>query len=114
MIEQELYTHLKENVTSVNTRIYPQIMPEDCTKPAIVYSVSFDGDIQTLGCVVGKNIRFQIDLYSESYSEVKTIKEEIKSSLYSFKHKPLNLFVTDLYEADTKLYRQRLDFKFKI
>jgi hypothetical protein len=114
MIESELYTHLKDSVTSVSARIYPLLMPQNCVKPAIVYGVVYDGDIQTLGCTVGRNIRFQIDLYGESYQQVKTIKEEIKQALYSFRSKPLDLSTMDGYEEGTKLHRQRFDFKFKL
>lgn len=114
MIEGDLYTHLKANVPSVSGRLYPLLMPQDCTKPAMVYSVTYDGDIETLGCVVGQNIRFQIDIYGESYSSVKMIKEELKTALYSFAYKPINLSVTEDFEQDVKLHRQIFDFKFKI
>lgn len=114
MIEEELYTHLKNNVALVNERIYPLVMPQKSVKPALVYSVISDSDIETLGCVVGNNIRFQIDIYGQSYSNVKMIKEELKTALYSFVYKPQNLSVTEGYEEDTKLHRQTFDFKFKI
>ena len=114
MIEIELYAHLRDNVALVDGRIFPKLMPQDCIKPSLVYGVVNDSDVETLGCVVGSSIRFQIDVYGFSYSEVKMIKQQVKAALYSFKYKPLNLSNTDDYEDETKLYREMLDFNFKI
>ncbi len=114
MIEEKLYTYIKDKIPILSGRIYPKLMPQDCKKPAVVYGVVNDSDVETLGCVVGNIIRFQIDIYSFSYSEVKMIKNEIKTALYNFEYKPHNLSSMDNYEEDTKLYRDMLDFKFKI
>ena len=114
MIEQKLYTHIKDNVASLGGRVYPKLMPEECQKPVVVYGVVNDADVATLGCVVGSSIRFQLDIYSFSYSEVKLIKDEVKTALYSFEYKPHNLSSRDYYEPDTQLYREMLDFTFKI
>jgi hypothetical protein len=84
MIEKYLYSHLSDNVLSVAGRIFPLVMPQDCIKPALVSTVVYDVEIETLGCSVGNNVRFQIDLYSESYSQAKRIKQEIKTALKSF------------------------------
>lgn len=114
MIEQKLYAHISDNVPALGGRVYPKLMPEECQKPAVVYGVIHNADVETLGCVVGSDIRFQIDIYSLSYSEVKMIRNEVKTALYSFEYKPLHLSSMDDYEDETKLYREILDFKFKI
>lgn len=114
MIETDLQTHIKANVPSINNRVYAQLMPQRCVKPAMVFNVVYDMDLETLGCVVGQNMRFQIDIYSKNYLEVKAIKEELKIALRSFKYKPLELSVKDDYEEETKLHRQIFDFKFTI
>ncbi len=114
MIEEELFAHLKTNVTSVDERIYPLIMPQNCTKPALVYTVIFDGDEQTInGCVVCNNIRFQVDVYSESYAEAKTIKEEVKAALYTFDAYPIDLYTMDGFEEEEELFRQIIDFRLR-
>lgn len=114
MVEIDLVSHIKQNTPLVSGRVFPQLMPQNSETPSIVYSVTYDSDIETLGCAVGKNIRFQVDVYSYSYAEVKATKEQVKTALYSFKHKVMDLSTNDLYEDDTKLHRQRIDFKFKI
>jgi hypothetical protein len=113
MIEQELVAHIKDNVPSLSGRFFAKMMPQNSLKPAVVYSVINDSDIETLGCVIGSDVRFQLDIYAESYAEVKLIKEEVKQALYSFKYKPFNLSSMDDYEDETKLYREMLDFKIK-
>ena len=111
MIEADLYQHLKNNTPSISGRIYPKYMPDDCEKPAVVYGVVSDGDIETLGCVVGSSVRFQLDIYAQRYADVKAIKQEIKTALYSFAYKPQDMFSQDSYEDETNLYREMIDFK---
>lgn len=111
MIEQELFSHLKTNVPSVSERIYPLIMPQGCIKPALVYTVVSDGDQQTIsGCVTAQQVRFQVDIYGTSYTEVKGILTEVKSALYSFNTYPLGLNSRDGFESEQELFRQIIDF----
>lgn len=111
MIESELYAHLRDNTPSLGGRIYPKMMPESCELPAAIYGVVSDGDIETLGCVIGSSTRFQVDIYSTSYTQSKALKDELKQALYSFNYKPQELYSNDSYEDDTKLYREMIDFK---
>jgi hypothetical protein len=111
MTEADLNTHLKANVASVNSRVYPMIMPQDCEKPALVYTVISDIDNQGLeGCVSSNNMRFQIDVYASSYLESKTIKNEVKAALYTFENYPMELTSLDVFEEEQGLYRQIIDF----
>lgn len=114
MIEAELFEHLRTTVASVCGRVYPQIMPQDCSKPALVYTVVFDGDVQSVnGCVVSNNTRLQVDVYSDAYLESKTVKDEVKSSLYDFKFYPVDLFTVDIFEEETELFRQKIEFEIR-
>lgn len=111
MTEAELYSHLKTNVASVSERVYPLIMPQDCEKPALVYTVISDIDNQGLeGCVSSNNMRFQVDVYATSYLEAKTIKNEVKAALYTFELYPMELNSTDGFEEEQELFRQIIDF----
>lgn len=114
MIEQDLFSHLSTEVTLVNERVYPLLMPQDCKKPALIYTMVSENDkqsINSLGAYDTKH-RFQIDMYSKSYAEVKAIKKQVKTALYSFISFPHNLSVLEGYERDTKLFRQTIDFNF--
>lgn len=107
----ELYEHIKTNVPSINNRIYPMIMPQNTTKPAMVYTVINDNDKQTIsGCVSTTETLFQLDIYAESYSQAKTILAEVKSALYTFDKYPSGLNSRDNYEEDTQLFRQLIQF----
>ncbi len=111
MIEEELFTHLKDNVPLVDERVYPLIMPQDCTKPALVYAVVNDGDNHCAeGDVSSYDTRFQVDVYALSYMEAKNIKNEVKSALYAFTSYPEALNSRDGFEEDTELFRQIIDF----
>lgn len=116
-IESELYLHLK-NDTGLNTlvsgRVYPNQKPQNGQVPYLVYFIVSDNDKQCIGgSAYQQDIRVQIDCYSTSYSNVKAIKDATKNALYSF-GKPLNsLSNRDIYENDTELYRQLIDFKIK-
>lgn len=108
MIEQELFAHLNENV-SVDGRIYPALMPQDCQLPAIVYLVVTENDEQLLvGDVSHVRFLVQIDVYAKSYGAVKQLKNEVKNALYSFKYYPIGLNVSETYESETRLFRQMI------
>ncbi len=111
MIEEELFAYLKDNVLLVSGRVYPLVMPQDCKKPALVYTVVNDGDNRGLeGCISSYDTRFQVDVYATSYFEAKYIKNEVKSALYDFSSYPEILNSRDGFEDGTDLFRQIIDF----
>ena len=110
-MEEILFAHLKDNVSLVEERVYPLIMPQNCTKPALVYTVVNDMDNQSLGsCVISNEVRFQLDIYGASYSQVKAVTEEVKTALYSLESYPMGLNSRDGFEEEQELYRQIIDF----
>lgn len=114
MIETELYQHLNTNVTSVGGRISPQVMPQGSAKPALVYTVISDADEHSLeGGSCAGIMRVQIDIYAKTYAEAKTIKEEVKTSLYSFAYKPYELNTYDGFDEEREFSRQIIDFKIR-
>lgn len=115
MIESILYTHLKDEVTLVDGRVYPMKMAQDSLKPALVYTVIEDSDRQFMsGSFFNSDIRIQLDCYAESYLDVQALKAQVKEALYSFDYPPFELSSRDIYEDDTKLYRQLIDFNIKV
>ncbi|MDD5359490.1 MAG: DUF3168 domain-containing protein [Sulfurovaceae bacterium] len=115
MIEIELINHLKLQLPILAERIYPQLMPQGCVKPALVYTIVNSSDNQGLeGCVSSENTRVQIDVYANNYLEAKTIKNEVKAALYSFSSIPYAMNSRDgAYEEETGLFRQIIDFKIR-
>ncbi|WP_345993762.1 hypothetical protein [Sulfurimonas sp. HSL-1716] len=114
MIEEDLFSHLSMNVPLVNERVYPLFMPENCKKPAIVYTLIIGNDQQSLNSAqaYGSKYMFQIDIYATTYPSVKAIKEQVKEALYSFSKFPHNLSSFDGYEEHTKLFRETIEFNF--
>jgi len=118
MLESKLYTALsgssKITVTSsISTRIYPLIVPQQSALPAITYARISGGQENNLsGYSSIENPRIQIDCWAETYKEIKTIAENV--------HTVLNTTTTfsailisdmDFYEDDVELYRESMDFK---
>lgn len=109
MIEKDLYQALK-NVTA---NVYPMFLPQDAVYPAITYQVIYDGANQAFnsGNYMSRNVRFQVDVFSKSYSEAKSLKEQVINEAIGLKAGSISS--QDIYENRVKLYRQLLDFNIK-
>jgi hypothetical protein len=117
MIEEALRTILLADPTLyalVGTRIYPVQLPLDCTLPALSYfQVS-----EPFNRITGTP-RFQIDIFSNDYSQVKQIKAAVENALNGYSgtvsdHNieiivPLSSF--DSYDSETGVYHIPYDFK---
>lgn len=111
MIERDLFNTLVEEVVAVDGRVYPNIMPQNCVKPSMVYTIISEIDRATMSgwCSDSSKIRIQIDLYAEDYAQTKEIKESIKIALKSFKHPVSSITNRDGFEPDTELYREIIE-----
>ena len=117
MIEEALRTILLADPTLyalVGTRIYPVQLPLDCTLPALSYfQVS-----EPFNRITGTP-RFQIDIFSNDYSQVKQIKAAVENALNGYSgtingHNieiivPLSSF--ESYDSETGVYHIPYDFK---
>ena len=108
MIEKDLNTALK----SVCERTYPVVFPQKVVFPAIVYQVVYDGANQaTNGNLTSRDVRFQVDIYSNGYGEAKALKEEVVLKVIELGGGDVS--AQDLYENELELHRQLIDFKIK-
>lgn len=105
----------------VSTRIYPNVLPQSVTLPAIVYSVisdvpelSFDGAIEdTLA-----SVRMQIDCYarpvgSGAYGQVHQVAAAVKAVIGNLSAPGFNAnyeTMRDLYDDQTRYHRVSMDF----
>ena len=114
-MEQSLYSLLSNSVLSVEGRVYPLIMPQNCPKPALVYHVINKRDESSMSgwCEEDESTKYrvQLDVYSEHYAEQKAIAKEVKTALKSFEFGVKEITSRDLFEADTELYRELIEFK---
>ncbi len=95
-------------------RIFPEVMVEDCLKPAVVYTVISDIPLNSLaGFTSGKsNARVQVDVYSFSYAEAQEVADAVESLLgayVSVGFSSLQVSRRDLYENNTRLHRVSMD-----
>ncbi len=115
-IESELYEHLSSNTgieSKVEDRIYPVFAKKGVKTPYITYINVNNKDLTSAQGENYANVtRFQVDIFSETYSQGKIILGAVKEALYQFKHTPHDFSSRDLYEQDTKLHRQLIEFKF--
>lgn len=116
MTESDLVTHLKANTALtalISGRIYPIAAPQNVAKPYLVYRVISNNSNQCLeGGIYENDVRIQIDIWADTYSNAKVTKEAAVDAILGFKSS-YNINVMDDYEQDTLLYRQILDFKLK-
>lgn len=107
-------------LTLVTGRIYPVILPNTPTLPAITYQrISTVRDYATTGPVSLSRIRLQFDSWGRTYAQVKQTDLAIRASLETFSGTlPDGTQVSeihvdssqDLYEADAKYYRVSTDY----
>lgn len=109
MIEKELYTALK----TITPNVYPIMLSEDALFPAITYQVVYDGANQSFntGTATSRDVRFQVDIFTKTYSEAKTLKDAVIKKVVQLKGGSIS--AQDLYEDELQLHRQLIDFKIK-
>lgn len=115
MIETDIYLHLTndENIISlVGDRIFPMIAPTGTVTPYITYQMISDVDLTSVqGENYGNKTRFQIDIFGKKYLEVKAVKGAVKDAMYNFNLPIYDFISRDLFEGDTELKRQLIEFK---
>ena len=122
-IEEALRTILinDANVSSlVATRVYPQVLPESPTLPAITYQTVLGGEISANDGGLGLHrIRVQIDVLDDSFTDLKTLVNHVKEALVAYKGTsatvtlviPMVLSEVDLYDYELDLRKVVLDFR---
>lgn len=88
----------------VASRVFPAVLPDDVTFPAIAYR---EVSAVRIGGVCLQR-RMQVDCYAASYSEMKSLRDAVQALAetkgnWGYTEGP------DLYEEDTKLHHQPVD-----
>lgn len=105
----------------VSTRIYPIIIPQNGSVPAVVYQ-TIDASYEPMngysndGCI---RTAMQIDAYDDDYPGVKAVADQIRAALMDWHQdtSPIIWRVTHIgegdapFESDTKLFRVSFDFE---
>jgi hypothetical protein len=125
--EAALFNYLKGYAglaALVGTRIYPLIMPQNPTLPAVTYQkISGVVDYVMDGTSI-KRPRIQVDAWAKSYASARAVAEQVKAAFDRYTGtmggvggvQVIGTWIeneTDLFEPDTGLYRVSLDFRFE-
>jgi hypothetical protein len=116
MIETELFSVLKNNTqvaAAVSTRIYPLMLPQVSTLPAIVYqrisstpTTSIDGDSGL------DSVRIQVSCWADTYGAAKGLAEKVRTAVNGATTlKSITLMESDDIDNETRKYRALIDFR---
>lgn len=87
-IEDGLYDYLKNNVgvsAIVASRIFPLVMAQKTTLPAITYQTSSLKPDRNMGGNTGRmTATIQLNAWAETYTEVKSLAEALRSALNDY------------------------------
>lgn len=113
-VEQQIYNVLIADVTVsglVAARIYPLLMPQGVTLPALSYqrvATAPHDDLE--GTQNHEWVRVQIDVWDDDYPSAKTLAAAVHTALQVTPVYAQLLMELDDYDSDLKLYRVILDF----
>ena len=114
-LESKIFSLLTTSTTIttlMGNRIYPVRAPQNVASPYAVYQRISGGQQSGLsGYLTLENPRIQIDVYSTSYSQVKTLAGAIHTQMNtSTAFSNTMIGDTDLYEDELNEYRISMDF----
>lgn len=121
MIESELRTHLltESTITSlVGARIYPVLLPQAPTFPAMTYQRVSGSRVQSLTGPSGMaHPRFQIDCWAQTYDGAKELAAAVMTELDGYRGTMGDTRVggvivygdRDIYEPDVEIFRVTID-----
>jgi len=81
-------------------RVYPQVLPQDVTLPAVTYNQISRSALHAFGGDRSTRNRVQIDVWAEGYSEVRSLAAEVKERLSRYRGENVrDVFLTNEFEG---------------
>lgn len=112
MIEADLRTYLIAHADIfplVGSRVYPMLLPQNPTLPAITYQRVSGPKVQSLkGINALSHPRIQFDCWAATYTAVKGLAEKLISALNDYSG-VIFYGDRDMYEQDVEVYRVSID-----
>jgi len=87
MIEHAIYSILSNDagVSAITTRIYPIMLPQNATYPAISYQVTEDTEISTFdGQGTFQTISLEVDAWSDTHAGMLALADAIKTAIKNY------------------------------
>ena len=107
-IEADLFNSLK---TLVSNRVYPLVMPQKGTLPAIVYARIANNAQNVLeGGASIDQIRFQVDTYATTFAAARQLAAQVRSAMEGAGYKATLQTEQDFFEAEVNYYRVSQDY----
>ena len=108
MIETSVYTLL---APLNSNRVYPLLMPQNPTLPAIVYSriASTPQNVLSAPPTLDQ-VRLQIDVWASTYKAAKTLAASVRNAMETASFSATLQSDDDSYEPETGLYRVSSDY----
>jgi hypothetical protein len=114
---------LLQGVTAAGSRIYPQILPQDVTYPAISYTEVSAIRTHAMGTdspVV--RVRVQVDAWAVTYADSRAVANQVATALSRYRGQVGSVIVRDVlldnedssYEAESQTRRVSQDYTFYI
>lgn len=94
-------------------RIYPLVMPQDPTVPAVVYQRIVGSRILTMSNAGGSGVErivFQFTTWSRTMNEAHDVMEQVRLALNAANFAAIPLSNRTTHEPDTRLYGMEYDF----
>lgn len=128
MIHKALYAHLSASAgisALVGTRIYPGMLPQSPTKPALVYTLVAQAPDYTLDSRESYNPLIQIDCFADTNVAAQGVADAVDAVLSGFTGtfggggntvtviECLRVGRQDIYEDETFEFRVVLEYRFR-
>jgi len=110
MIEQEMFTHLRDNVTSVGGRVFANVFHQDTVSPKLVFTRRDRIDDVTCADPV-RQTDWEIDVYADDYLDAVTIREETIAALAAFGHDIREVVSQDGFDEPAEQFVQIITFQ---
>lgn len=121
MIEQGIYSLLRNDAgvaALAGTRVFPVLLPESPTLPALTYQVVGGSSDQTFETSGYQRLRVQLDCWGESYADAVTLRAAVSKAVDGYQG-PLSdgtflldaqtLQTADFFEQEARQYRAMLE-----
>lgn len=103
----------------IATRVYPNVLPQNVTLPAISYRRVTAERISAMGSDSGVvRARFQFDVWAVSYADARAVTEQLRGALQRWRNASgtviqdtFFLNEIDLYEDETRVHHVAVDFE---
>lgn len=111
-IESDIFTRLVAAVPLVVSRVYPLLLPQNPTLPAITYQRISDVREQSLGGDSSlQHPRFQFSCWAETYAVALAVAEQVRLALQGITAAGGGYYegALDLYDSETGWYHVPVD-----